>query len=179
MTQHYKFTRGLSGYFIRPQSQIKLYVYMLIISSVFLAVIFSVFANEFSDNYHKLHGTFDQENMVSWQAATVTVIQENAGTLLLTVGLYLASLFYVVFKLTHRIYGPMVPIHRFIDAVVEGDYSVRLQLRRKDELKDLSDNLNRLVAALAERHGVPEPQSGIRPIRDDDESPDQSLPKGA
>jgi len=49
---------------------------------------------------------------------------------------------------SHRIAGPIDKMKRFIDDVAKGDYSRRLRLRKKDELKDLAESLNRLVDRL-------------------------------
>lgn len=55
--------------------------------------------------------------------------------------------------ITHRFYGPLVPIRRFIASVRDGDYSARLSLRTADEFHDLAEELNEMVKTLEARHG--------------------------
>lgn len=56
-------------------------------------------------------------------------------------------------KLSHRIYGPIVPFTRHIERLKEGFYSNRMNLRRNDELTELRDALNSLAEELQARHG--------------------------
>ncbi len=55
--------------------------------------------------------------------------------------------------LTHRFLGPMVPIFRQIDEMKEGKFSMRVKLRDKDEMKELSDKLNELADELEKKYG--------------------------
>lgn len=49
---------------------------------------------------------------------------------------------------SHRIAGPVYRMIRFLGSVTNGDYSQRLRLRKKDELKDLAEAINKLVDKL-------------------------------
>jgi len=49
---------------------------------------------------------------------------------------------------SHRVAGPVYRMIKFLDDVTKGDYSRRLVLRKKDELKDLAGAINRLVDKL-------------------------------
>lgn len=53
--------------------------------------------------------------------------------------------------LTHKVYGPLVSIHRFVKSLRGGDYSARLQLRPSDELQELATDLNDLAETLERR----------------------------
>ena len=48
-------------------------------------------------------------------------------------------------RLTHRIVQPVHTLHRALDALVDGDLGVRLELHRHDEFQEVGDALNRLV----------------------------------
>jgi signal transduction histidine kinase len=54
--------------------------------------------------------------------------------------------------LSHRIYGPLVPIKRFIQQIREGDYAARVSIRDEDELHDLVVELNEMAVTLEKRH---------------------------
>ena len=51
-------------------------------------------------------------------------------------------------RLSHRIYGPMVPIKRLIGNLTAGEYDKRIRLRANDEFVDIADALNALAAKL-------------------------------
>jgi methyl-accepting chemotaxis protein len=53
------------------------------------------------------------------------------------------------FRLTHRIVRPVHTLHRALDALVEGDLGVRVELHREDEFREVGDALNRLVDEFA------------------------------
>lgn len=52
---------------------------------------------------------------------------------------------------SHRIFGPEVSIRRQIDALCKGEYDKRITLRKRDEFKEVADDLNRLAEILASK----------------------------
>jgi HAMP domain-containing protein len=57
--------------------------------------------------------------------------------------------------ISHRYYGPLVPLLRAVRAITKGEYGNRVQLRKGDELTELAEAINALAASLGERSGVP------------------------
>ena len=53
------------------------------------------------------------------------------------------------FRLTHRIVRPVHTLHRGLDALVEGDLGVRVELHGEDEFHEVAAALNRLVDEFA------------------------------
>src|SRR5262245_61450075 len=53
------------------------------------------------------------------------------------------------FRLTHRIVRPVHTLHRGLDALVEGDLGVRVELHGEDEFHEVGAALNRLVDEFA------------------------------
>lgn len=53
--------------------------------------------------------------------------------------------------LSHRLLGPLVPIRRHIQKLIDGQYDDRLRLRKTDELQFLADDINALTEKLSER----------------------------
>lgn len=49
---------------------------------------------------------------------------------------------------SHSFAGPLVPIVRRIEEMINGDYKGRVNLRKNDELKEISEALNRLCERL-------------------------------
>ncbi|MHC4339069.1 MAG: hypothetical protein ACYSX0_02475 [Planctomycetota bacterium] len=71
---------------------------------------------------------------------------EFRGFILQVFALYLlvsVTIFSVmVISLTHRFVGPANVIQRALNGILEGEYSHRVTLRRKDHLKSLADSVN-------------------------------------
>lgn len=57
-----------------------------------------------------------------------------------------------------RIFGPMVPFRKHIRELCEGNYSSRIRLRKRDEFKELAEELNRLAETLEKKY---KDQSGL------------------
>lgn len=49
---------------------------------------------------------------------------------------------------SNRIIGPIPRLERELDKVIAGDYSIRLNVRRKDELKSFVDKINMLIGKM-------------------------------
>ena len=149
--------RSLKNIFVRPSQQLKF-------SGVFLALIALMTAVYVS---LIIDGVLNElRNMsVEYQLppATVSHIMSSLMSAFVVIGL--ASIVLVVCMLvlalymSHRIYGPLVPIERLVDHLKNGDYTVRAGLRKGDEFKELMEKLNKLAANLQERHG-PGPGAG-------------------
>lgn len=58
------------------------------------------------------------------------------------------------FVVSHRIFGPTIPFRRHIQSLIDGDYTVRVQLRKRDEFQDLAEALNQLTNKLQERQNI-------------------------
>ena len=63
-----------------------------------------------------------------------------------------AILFTVTLLLTHRIAGPVFVIERCLRAMVAGDYSVRVSLRKRDQLKSLAGLVEELRLKILDEH---------------------------
>lgn len=50
--------------------------------------------------------------------------------------------------LTHRLFGPLERLEKDLEKISEGDYSVRLKLRKDDDLKPIADVVNKIIDKL-------------------------------
>ncbi len=76
----------------------------------------------------------------------------NAGLVLATELLVLApAIVWMGILLTHKIAGPLVRIHAALVQMTQGNFDVRIKLRKGDSLLDLADDVNRLAASLRTR----------------------------
>jgi methyl-accepting chemotaxis protein len=56
---------------------------------------------------------------------------------------------------SHRIFGPMVPIRRQVEALKSGNFDFKINLRKNDEFKELADELNQLAEHLKKAKAKP------------------------
>lgn len=52
---------------------------------------------------------------------------------------------------SHRIAGPLPKIYQAIKNIGDGNFDVRLTLRKSDELRELADSINEMAAKLSQR----------------------------
>ena len=90
---------------------------------------------------------------IRWELAINDVFEKNAWRLGGVFLLYLTILCIVVFIMTHRVYGPLVSIERFVSQIEKGEYHRRARIREKDDLGRLVNKLNAMAEKLESRHG--------------------------
>lgn len=99
-------------------------------------------------------------------ATSYSIAPDVAGTI--STALLTASIATVVFSVTltlimfsagvalsHRIFGPAVPILRLIEDLRAGKFASRGHLRKRDEFQDIMTELNELAADLQAKYGNP------------------------
>ena len=146
--------RNLKSTVIEPFKQIKFGLYVIGISVAFVGICAFMFVNAFTEQYQHVMGIFNVVDPTKqWDLVTNDVFKTNAIKIAILFVVFIAVLFFVVFKLTHRYYGPLVSIERFVDEFARGDYSKRAKIRERDELHSLVDKLNMMADQIERRHG--------------------------
>jgi signal transduction histidine kinase len=91
------------------------------------------------------------------EPAVAQTLQHSISTATYSViffsGFLLITVFALGLILSHRVFGPMVPIMRVLEALKNGDYSARANLRSKDEFNDVMEAVNDLAAQLESKYG--------------------------
>lgn len=145
-------TRNFRSTLVEPFKQIKFGLYIFLISLVFLVACGGVFFQSFWDQYKHVMGLFQVVDPdLQWELVTNDVFFNNLARVLLLFFVFLVVMFYAVFKLTHKYYGPLVSIERFVDEMTRGDYSKRISIRKGDELQRLVSKLNSMAHQLEQR----------------------------
>ena len=85
------------------------------------------------------------------QTAVVTALIAVATTLLVEMLLAIPIVFYLGIRQSHRIVGPMNRLKRVLQAIGNGDFSQRIELRRGDLLEDLARSINQMAEQLERR----------------------------
>jgi signal transduction histidine kinase len=114
-----------------------------------------MFVLAFNEQYNHVMGIFHVvDPNLQWELVTNDVFYTNAVRVGAILALFIVVMFTVVFRLTHRYYGPVVSIERFVDQLTQGDYQVRCKIREKDELQSLVAKLNVMAESIEKRHAT-------------------------
>lgn len=152
--------RAAKSTVIEPFKQMKIGFYVLSVTVVFLLVAAITFVNAFVQQYQHVMEIFSVvDPQTKWELVLNDVFYDNAMKLGVVFIAYLGVLFTVIFRLTHRYYGPLVSINRFVQQISHGHYSHRVSIRKGDELGDLVNELNKMAAELERRHGAEQPDA--------------------
>jgi len=144
--------RAPKGVLIRPRQQFR-YAFVLVAGGI-IAQSVVIGAMAFFIN-STIGSVVDTHHLDPAIGTTITHAITVSMSLLMLVAVAFALVAVLIgVKLSHRIYGPLVPFTRHIDLLKEGHYSARLNLRRTDDLIELKDALNSLSEALQARHGT-------------------------
>lgn len=159
--------RTLRSTVVEPFKQIKFGVYVMMVSFAFLVSAALMIGYAFYQQYSHVMEIFSVvDPSTKWELVTNDIFYANAIKLTLLCLVFVAVLFTVVFKMTHKFYGPLIGIERFIDHVTLGDYSKRVGIRRGDELQRLVGKLNLMAETLEKKYGIPDRRKSER--KDDD-----------
>jgi HAMP domain-containing protein len=154
-TQKDRPRRNLKSTIIEPFKQIKFGLYVIGISVAFVGICAFMFVAAFTEQYQHVMGIFNVvDPNLKWELVTNDVFYTNAIRIGVMFAAFIVTLFAVVFRLTHRYYGPLVSIERFVDQFAAGDYKKRCKIREKDEMHTLVAKLNHMAEQIERRHGV-------------------------
>jgi hypothetical protein len=143
--------RNIRNILLRPGFQLKYSFYFVGMTLFLMGGVFLLFLLSLADMLSTLAVVYRIEPEVigaiqdSLRTATITTVIVGAlfGVVSVSLGIIL----------THRLVGPMVPIRRLIQQLLDGQYGAQANLRSKDDFQDIMGDLNRLSSKLAERHG--------------------------
>jgi len=145
--------RNLKSIVVEPFKQIKIGAYVIVVSLIFLVIAGASISYAFYEQYQQVMEIFNViDASTQWELVTNDIFFKNALILAGVFIAYVVLLFVIVFKATHRIYGPLVGVERFVGQLTTGDYQRRIVIRRGDELQRLADQLNRLAEHLENTH---------------------------
>lgn len=134
---------------VQPQKQLKYSFFLFGGGMLVLAVFVCLFFMTLDQTIASLARTYQFDPDV-----TETLSQSLRAALAVTLlGATILSLttFALGIIMSHRVFGPMIPIKRQIEDLRQGRYSARGRLRQKDEFHDVMDALNDLAASLEEK----------------------------
>lgn len=141
--------RDVRSTLIEPFKQIKFGLYVIAMSLAFVFLTSGMFLYAFSEQYKHVMSIFNITDMAAqMELITNDIFYRNARLIGGFFAIFLAFELWVIFRLTHRYYGPLVSIERFVDQITQGDFTKRVLIRKKDELHRLVEKLNTMADAL-------------------------------
>lgn len=142
---------GVRSKLVEPYFQIKLGLMFIIVNVIFSVLIGGVVYWVLSDVFAALKTYFQ----LTGGDATLTMGKLSTPMILIgsMVVLFVGATFYVAVHYTHKIYGPLVSINRFVDDLLEERIPSKLVLRDGDELQDLAGKLNELADKMRAKGG--------------------------
>jgi len=150
---HQVSNRNWRAVVIEPFKQLKLGIYVVGITILFVVILSFLFLKAFWQQYQQIMEIF---SVARFEDQLLLVTNEVFYRNGLTIGLFLlgfiAVMLVVVFRVTHRYYGPLIAVERFVEGITHGDYSRRVILRKGDELQELAESLNQMAKELEGRH---------------------------
>ncbi len=146
--------RDVKTTLIEPFKQIKFGIYVIGFSLAFVVATSAMFLLAFYQQYQHLMGIFNiTDSKSQMELVTNDIFYSNIIRIALVFVIFIGVTFLMVFRMTHRYYGPLVSIERFVDEMTTGQYSKRVKIRKGDELQRLTDKLNLMAESLEKRHG--------------------------
>jgi hypothetical protein len=145
---------SLTAHLVEPFKQVRFGLYVIGVFFLFLALLVGVLIWVFREQYLQVMDWFSIAQDAAPDLMVNDVSQKAAWLVGGVLVAFVATMLNVIVRRTHRMYGPMISINRFIEELKRGNYSARLKTREKDDFQDLVLRLNGLAESLHARHGV-------------------------
>jgi len=152
--------RSLRAYLVEPFKQIRFGLHVVGVSLAFIVLLAWLFVRSFREQYQQVIDIFQVTETTDLM--TNDVFLRNAIIIGGTLALFAASMMFVVIRRTHKMYGPMISILRFVGELDKGNYAVRIHVRERDDFQTLVGKLNNLATTLHKRHGKSVDAAGVR-----------------
>lgn len=152
--------RSFRAYLVEPFKQIRFGLHVAAVSLAFTVLIGVLVARGFYEQYEQVIEIFRVAETDIADLVVNEVFIRNGSVIALTLMGFVATMLFVVVRRTHRMYGPMVSIMRFVSELSRGNYAVRIHVRGKDDFQGLVGRLNDLAETLHKRHGASVAQNG-------------------
>lgn len=138
---------------VEPFKQMRIGAYVIGLTLIFTLSLVAIVANTFWSQYQQVMELFAiADPRTQWELVLNDIFLRNVGLVILLATAFVTAMTYFIFKITHRYYGPLVSIERFVDQVSVGDYTARVIIRKGDELQSLVKRLNQMAESIEKRH---------------------------
>jgi len=135
--------RSIRGFLVRPKQQLRGTLIIVGICIFFQLLMLIAFRSAL-DSVITQFAQSNPEMAAQMSASTVSVFR-----LMVMYVFFLAFVTLLIgIVITHRTYGPLVPLMRHVENLTQRKFDARVHLRDTDELQELADALNLLAETL-------------------------------
>jgi methyl-accepting chemotaxis protein len=85
------------------------------------------------------------------QGRLESIFRSVYATFFITMLVILPVIFYLSIIFSHRLAGPLPKIYQALKTIGDGNFDIRLTLRKKDHLRSLADAINEMAVKLQQR----------------------------
>jgi signal transduction histidine kinase len=85
------------------------------------------------------------------QGRLMMIVKNAHLAMIINLALVMPVIYFISIRFSHRIAGPLPKIYQAIKSIGEGNYDVKLVLRKKDELQELATLINETANKLKEK----------------------------
>ena len=142
--------RKLRNLLLQPRLQLKLPLYLLLLTAAFALLLWIVLHQGFQGVYELilLQSGVDEEirNIVKYQSGALVIV---VTTMLIV---YVLGTIGITVGYMHKLVGPTKAFQRHISELKNGVYSSRLTMRKNDAFSEVAQELNELAEILEHKH---------------------------
>lgn len=134
-------------YFVKKDYQFKFilkFCLLILIGAMISTVLLFLFSQG------TLTTSFQQSRLVIKNTA-VAIFPAVIYTNLITLGLITLATICVTLFVSHKLAGPMFRFEKELEEIGKGDLTKKISLRKKDQLKDMGESLNKMIEGLHEK----------------------------
>ena len=146
--------RTMGAVFVEPFKQVTIGLYVIGVCIAFVIATSTLYVYTFIEQYRHVMSIFNVVDPgMQWEVITNEVFWSNMRAASAFFLLFIVVIFAVVLRMTHKYYGPLVSIERFVDEISGGKYFARVTVRQGDELQRMAGKLNLMAENLQRKHG--------------------------
>lgn len=151
--------RSIKAYLVEPFKQIRFGLHVVVVCLAYVCLLGYLYTRASQEQYQQVIELFKVADSESLFQNDIFI--KNAIIIGAALASLVATMMWVVIRRTHKMYGPMVSIMRFVGELKRGNYAVRIHVREKDDFQSLVTSLNDLAETLHTRHGSTKPTHGL------------------
>jgi signal transduction histidine kinase len=156
--------RTFRAYLVEPFKQIRFGLHVVSVSLLFAGIFAFLFLEAYKEQYEQVFALFQVAEQT--EVLQNDIFLRNRAKIIFAILAFVAIMLFVVVRRTHRMYGPMISMMRFVSELKRGNYAVRINVRQKDDFQSFVAELNALASELQKRHGVPSKKEPVQGMDD-------------
>lgn len=143
--------RRLSNFLLQPIIQTRLGLYCILLSFLFAGVIAAIVYVHLGQLFGFIIEMTDAPEEV--QTIILSYLSSIQTSVYLALGSYILFVLAISIWYTHRLVGPMVAFKRHFEALQQGNFTHRTNLRKNDAFHEAANELNKATEIIGARFG--------------------------